>query len=388
MEDISKLRDEIDNIDRKLTKLFEERMEIVKSVAEYKKNNNLPVLNSNREEEVINKNLRNLKDKDLSRYVTEYLNSMMKISRSYQDNYLQSCSNNSNAIKSDEAAKKNDKDLVLGFPGVPGAFSEEALLQYFGEAITTYNVKEFEDIFIELKNGNIQYGIVPIENSSTGSITEVFDYLNKYDFYIVGETCLKINQNLMGIKGSSIEDITEVYSHPQGFGQSKEFLKNYGFWKLIPMSNTSKGAEYVRKQNCRNMAAIGSARAAEIYDLEVIRSNINCNETNTTRFAIIGKELELNEYSDKISIVLSTEHKAGSLYSVLKHFAENNLNMLKIESRPIKDKPWEYYFYIDFQGNLLDEKVKAVIDSLKKNCNSIKILGNYKCANGTFRVAD
>ncbi|MDP4177677.1 MAG: prephenate dehydratase [Bacillota bacterium] len=378
MEDISKLRDEIDDIDNKLTKLFEERMNIVKRVAEYKKNNNVPVLNSNREEEVINKNIKNLKDKTLNQYAREYLDSMMTISKNYQKNYLNSLSVKDNSIETDESIKNISKDSILGFPGVPGAFSEEALYSFFGDGITAYNVEEFEDIFIEIVKGTIKYGIVPIENSSTGSIADVYDYLNKYESYIAGEICLKINQNLIGIKGASIEDITEVYSHPQGFGQSKHFLKKHSNWKLIPMSNTSKGSEYVKEQNSKNIAAIGSLRASQIYDLEIIKSNINSNDLNTTRFAVISKELVLNKDNDKISIVLSTEHKAGSLCNVLKHFAENSLNLLKIESRPIKEKPWEYYFYIDFEGNLLDEKVKDVISSLKECCSYIKILGNYK----------
>ncbi|GKX32090.1 hypothetical protein SH1V18_45700 [Vallitalea longa] len=267
--------------------------------------------------------------------------------------------------------------LQVGFQGVKGAFSEEALYNYFGEEVNTTAVKNFEDICISLEKGSIDYGVLPIENSSTGAISDVYDLINKYNCFIVGETHVKVNHNLMGIDGCTIDDIKELYSHPQAFEQSKDFLNKYN-WKLVPYYNTAKSAEYVMKKGKKHIAAIGSKKAAKLYNLNILAPNINSNNTNTTRFIILGKELIVNDECNKISVVLSTEHKAGALYSVLKHFAENNINMLKIESRPRGNTPWEYNFYIDFEGNIENKIIKKALDKMALDSHHFKILGNYK----------
>ncbi|WZL73191.1 prephenate dehydratase [Clostridiaceae bacterium 35-E11] len=268
--------------------------------------------------------------------------------------------------------------LCVGFQGVSGSFSEQALLAYFGHNVDPYPVNMFEDVFTSLKKNQIDYGVLPIENSSTGAISQVYDLLNKYDCYIVGEICVKVNHHLLGIKGTQIKDIVEVYSHPQAFEQSSEFLNQYPHWKLIPYYNTAKSAEFVENKGSKNIAAVGSEKAAALYHLDILAANINSNTTNTTRFVVIGKELIRKDSLNKVSIVLSTEHKAGCLYNVLRHFAQNNINMLKIESRPIKDIPWEYFFYIDFEGNLEDETIRIAINSMKRDSHYFKILGNYE----------
>jgi chorismate mutase / prephenate dehydratase len=368
MEDLSKLREDIDLIDSELVKLFEKRMETVLKVAEYKKANKMEILNSSREETVIRKAQELLKNKDFSEELARFFTSLMEGSRRIQAEYLNS--------------SKKKVTVTVGFQGVPGSFSEQALFEYFGKKVATKNVAEFGDIFTELKNKNIDYGVLPIENSSTGGISDVYDLLNKYDFSIVGEVCLKVNHNLMGVKGAEIDDIKEVYSHSQAFGQCSDFLKNYPNWKLIPYHNTAKSAEFVNEQNNNSVAAIASEKAAEIYDLRILHKNINSNSTNTTKFVIIGREMKVDEGCDKISIVLSTAHRAGYLYNVLRNFAEKNINLLKIESRPIKDKPWEYFFHIDFEGNLNDETIDQAIEEIKKNCKYFKLLGNYKSYEG------
>ncbi len=367
--DIDNLRNEIDKIDSSLVSLFEKRMEIVLKVAEYKKNNHMEVLNKAREEIVVKKNLELVKNKNLFLEVEEFFKSIMEISRGFQNKNLNS-----------DAALATDKKLTVGFYGVTGSFSEQALKGYFGKNVDAKAISEFEDIFMQLKYGKINYGVIPIENSSTGAISEVYDLLNKYNFYITGEKYLKISQNLMGIKGSTLDDIKEVYSHPQGLEQSMEFLKGYKQWRLVPYNSTAKSAQLVKNRQDKTLAAIASTKAAEIYNLEILQKNVNSNATNMTRFVVIGKEMESTSESNKTSLVLSTTHKAGSLYHVLKHFAENDINLLKIESRPIKDKPWEYFFYIDFQGNIDEDKIISSIELIKKNSRYFKILGNYKSA--------
>lgn len=264
----------------------------------------------------------------------------------------------------------------IGYQGVPGSFSEEALNEYFNGDYTKVNFVTFEDVFIALNQGEISWGVLPIENSTTGAISEVYDLINKYDQHIVGETYVKVSQNLLGIKGSTIEDIKEVYSHPQGFEQSKPFLSNYN-WKLNTYYNTAKSAKLVYDMNNPSLAAIASKRAAKIYNLDILKADINSNNLNTTRFIIIKKELSYDSTSNKISIVLSTKHESGALYNTIKHFATYNLNMLKIESRPVQHTPFEYFFYIDFEGNLDLENIKKAITAIEHDCNHFQVLGNY-----------
>ena len=274
--------------------------------------------------------------------------------------------------------KKNLSNIKIGYQGVKGSFSEEAMIKYFGENHKNTNYEEFEEVFIALKSNEIDYGILPIENSYTGAITNVYDLLVKYGFYIVGEECIKINQNLIGIKGTEISDIKEIYSHPQGFEQSREFLSNNNKLKLIPFHNTAISAKYISELNDKSKAAIASLRAAEIYNLDVIQEEINDKDDNQTKFIIIGKELESSKECNKITVVFSLDDKSGTLYNLLRHFAENNINMLKIESRPSKGELWQYLLYVDFEGNIENEDVKKAIKLIEENSEYFKLLGSYK----------
>ena len=366
--DIKDLRNEIDAIDSKLVELFEQRMETALRVAQYKKENNIDVLNSSREQEVISRGESRLFNKNLKGPLQKFLNCIMEISKEAQSVVL--CS---------EVIKKNsNNEISVGFQGLAGSFSEQALLDYFGESTKTKAVDEFEDIFTQLESESIKYGILPIENSSTGGISDVYDLLNKYDFKIVGEVCLKVNHNLMAIKGATIEDITEVYSHSQALSQCNEFLKLKTSWTQVPFCNTAKSAEFVYNSKEKFKAAIGSRRAASLYNLDILAQNINSNSKNITRFIVISKDLEVNSECNKTSVIFVTPHRSGSLYNILRHFSESNLNLLKIESRPIWDKPWEYFFYIDFEGNLDENTVKNAMTEIKKASSYFKILGNYK----------
>lgn len=268
-------------------------------------------------------------------------------------------------------------NIKVGYQGVPGSYSEEALLQYFSEDVSVKQYELFEDVFQGLMEGEIRYGVLPIENSSTGAISEVYDLLNRYDNYIVGETFVKPAHNLLGMKGAKIEEIVQVYSHTQGFEQCKAFLDQFSFLQ-IPYYNTARSAEYVSQLGNPTIAAIASKKAGMLYDLEVLAENINSNKTNTTRFIIIGNLLEVNPSCNKISTVLSTKHQAGALYKTLENFARNQINLLKIESRPVQHTPWEYYFYIDFEGNVKDLNIIKAVDQIMNDSSHFKLLGNYK----------
>ena len=388
--DLGKIREEIDSIDRELVRLFEVRMDTVIKVAKYKEKNNQPVLDKSRESLVIDKAKSFLKDDHYNKPVEEFFENLMAISRRLQAQLIFSGEREEVVVKeikkeepvkvelSENTVNSKSGDIKVCYQGVPGAFSESALIEYFGVDTERTNVDDFEDVFKSLKEGKCDYGILPIENSSTGGVSEVCDLLRKYGLYIVGEKSIRIEQNLLGLKDAKFSDIKEVYSHSQGLGQSSEFLKSNKNWTLMPYRNTAESAKLVSEYHDKSKAAIASVRAAEIYDLKVLAENINNNTNNHTRFIVIGKDLEVDKESNKISIVFSAPHKPGALYSALSHFAENNLNMQRIESRPIAEKSWEYFFYIDFEGNIGDDRIKDVIEKIKDNSMYFKLIGNYK----------
>ena len=380
--DLSECRKEIDKIDKELVELFERRMNVARKVAEYKIENNLPILNEAREAEVIEKNINRLNNKEYSKLTEKFFTNLMELSRSLQGNMFNSNEDNSRELIEENISNNENKrdleNIKIGYQGVKGSFSEEAMIKYFGENHTTTDYEEFEDVFLALKNNKIDYGILPIENSCTGAITTVYDLLAKYGLYIVGEECIKIDQNLIGIKGTKLEDIKEVYSHPQGFEQSREFLSNYNNLKLIPFHNTAISAKYISEINDKSKAAIASLRAAEIYGLDVIKNEINDKDNNHTKFIIIGRKLESSNECNKITVVFSLDDKSGTLYNLLRHFAENNINMIKIESRPSKNEPWQYLLYVDFEGNVENDDVKKAIKLIEGKSEYFKLLGNYK----------
>ena len=375
MDLLENYRSEIDNIDKEMTLLFENRMNLSKKISDYKKNNNIQIYQSEREELVIAKNISYLQNKEYESFLRSYYMNLMNLSRLIQSKEINSNYDNEKVIK---YPKEN---LKVGYQGVIGSFSEEAMHKHFSSIKNTRNYERFEDLFIALKNEEIDYAIAPIENSSTGGISRVYDLLKIYDFYIVGEECIKINQHLIGVKGATINDIQEVYSHPQGFEQSAESLKRYENIKLIPYLNTAISAKLVSDLNDKTKAAIASERAAKIYNLDIIDSNINDIKDNYTKFVIIGRNFEVGNDCDKSSIIFSTEHESGELYRLLKYFADYNINLTKIESRPNKHIPWQYLFYVDFEGSIKDEKIKRAIVNIENESKYFKFLGSYKKGN-------
>ncbi len=267
--------------------------------------------------------------------------------------------------------------ITVIYPGVPGSFSEQALMQCFPNPVQKKNAKQFEEIFTLLAADAGDYGVLPIENSSTGGIYEVFDYLKHHNFYIVGETFVHVTHHLLGCAGTTLSSIEEVYSHPQGFQQSQDFLKSYSNWILTPYFNTAISAEFVGEKQDPKKAAIASKRAAEIYDLTIIQPNIQDVDNNYTRFVIIKPELEIDPAHTKISLVFALPHSVGSLHHSLGIFAEHELNLLNLQSRPIKDKPWQCYFYLDIAGNLHDSTVRTALDELQRDSHFFQILGSY-----------
>ena len=274
--------------------------------------------------------------------------------------------------------EKRKATPIVGYQGVAGSFGEEAAMTYFEESKAQFIAhEEFEDIFEALNKGTIDYGIVPIENSSAGEVMEVYDLMIKHNIYIVGEQIIKIEQNLLGLKGATIEGLKEVYSKSEALSQSKGFLKENKHIEEKPYVNTAMASQYVAQTKDPTKAAIGSRRAAALYGLEILKENIHFNHTNCTRFIILAKNMDITEECDKISIVFTTAHTSGALYNILGHFAYNGLNLLKIQSRPLQEKTWHYFFFADLEGSLQDANVLIALGKVKEKSKYFKILGNY-----------
>jgi len=277
-------------------------------------------------------------------------------------------------------------DTTVAYQGVPGSFSEQALLQFFTNPVQTTYVTTFAEVFKLLNNQEVDYGVLPIENSSTGGIYEILDSLNMYDLYIVGETYVRVTHHLLGCHEATIDTIQEIYSHPQGFQQSRLFLDKFPQWKHIPYYNTAISAQLIAEEQDPKKAAIASKRAAEIYNLKVVVENIQDVNNNYTRFVIISKHMHQDAAYNKISIVYSLPHSVGSLYQSLGIFAEHQVNILSLQSRPIKERPWEFYFYLDLAGNIEDQNVKAALLQIKELSRQYKLLGNYLASDNTGKL--
>lgn len=380
-ESLDSLRQNIDQIDLELLNLFEKRMNTVLKIAKYKLDHNLEILDQFREEKVLAKTA-SLKNDEMEEYAVDFLISLMNVSKRLQADYLahETCDKSNTVSKSNKNEKEcrfGSTKITVGYQGVPGSYSEEALRNYFREDITSQNYTNFGDVFKALQIGEIDYGVLPLENSFTGGIAEVYDLLCQYGYYIVGEKCVHVRHNLLASPGVKIEDIQEVYSHPQALLQCSKYLKDRPNWNSVPCSNTAVSAKLISEQKDSTKAAIASERAAKLYGLSILKKGINNNPQNYTRFIIIGRHLNSTEKNNKISLSLAIPHEPGSLHRILSYFAENKLNMLKIESRPIQDKTWEYLFYIDFEGNLRNPKVRSAVDSIQKNSTFFRLLGNY-----------
>lgn len=365
MENLDKYRKDIDEIDKKMISLFEKRMETARKIGEYKIKNNLPVLNAKREQIVIDKCVENLENKNLAKYAKEFTKDVMSISRAYQSDISKT-------------------ETVIAFQGIEGSFSYEASLKFAQQKnkVKMIHFDTMGEIFEAVKEGKCDYGVLPFENSTTGAVTDVYDFVLKNDFYITNEILVKVSQNLLANKGAHLKDIKEVYSHPQAIMQSKSFLDSLDV-KVVPYLNTAMSAKMVADSKRCDIAAIGGENAAKIYGLNVLCPNINYNSLNFTKFVVIAKNEEFSDKNDKISAILWLEHKVGALGEIIKIFTKHKINLLKLESKPDTENPFEYMFFVDFTGNINDENVKEAMRELRKDTKKVKYLGNYKSAEVT-----
>ena len=376
MRDLQEIRPEIDKIDKELVRLFEERMKLCDEVADYKISTGKKVFDPAREQEKL-ATLRALADTGFNEQcIGELLAQMMCMSRKMQYQKLaQNGRKTEHGFTEVEDIKK--EDIVVAYQGVEGAYSHQAMLQYFGEEVKNFHVKTFREAMEVIRDGKADYAVLPIENSSAGSVNDVYDLLLEFENCIVAETFVKVEHALLGLPEASIEDIKTVYSHPQALMQCSKFLEQHRDWQSISELNTAVSARKVVDAADKSQAAIASEFAGKLHGLKVLQRAINHNQDNTTRFFIISKEKIYTKQAKKVSICFELPHASGTLYNMMSHVMFNHLNMTKIESRPLEGRNWEYQFIIDVEGRLSEADMENALLGIKEEAKSFKILGNY-----------
>lgn len=374
--DLLELREKLDRIDERIVALYEERMEISSQVADYKIETGKKVLDKAREEEKLAK-VRALTHNSFNAHgVQELFEQIMSMSRKLQYNKLAQAGALGRLPFIGVDRLETEQARVV-FQGAEGAYSHLAMQRYFGERVKSFHVDTFRDAMTAIEEGSADFAVLPIENSTAGIVSEIYDLLVEFENYIVGEQIIRIEHCLLGLPGTDISQIRTVYSHPQSLMQSARFLAAHEDWKQVSLKNNAFAAEKVSREGDKTQAAIAGEQAAKAYGLDILKRGVNQAENNSTRFIIVTNQKIFRKDAGKISICLEVPHESGSLYHILSHFIYNNLNMTKIESRPIEERDWEYRFFIDFEGNFADGAVKNALRGLRDEARNMKILGNY-----------
>ena len=375
--ELSELRKEIDSIDDQLVKLFCQRMDVAARVAEYKKENDLPIYHPARERE----KLRDVSEKagsEMADYTRVLYSMLFELSRSYQSKQNGRISDLYQQISDSIAStpKLFPQNPMVACQGVEGAYSQIACEKIFKSPSILY-FKSFDGVFSAIEQGLCEYGILPIENSTAGSVNSVYDLMIKHNFSIVRTFRLKIDHDLLVNPGTSLSDIKEIYSHEQAISQCATFLKSLPNVKVIPVENTAVAARMVAQSHRKDVAALSSHSCAELYGLDCLASSVQDKGNNRTRFICISKNLEIYPGADKTSIMMTLPHRPGSLYKVLARMYVLGINVTKLESRPIPDREFEFMFYFDLETSIYSEEFVQLICELDDLCEKFKYLGSY-----------
>lgn len=379
MKDLLLLRDEIDQIDNEIVALYQKRMQLTSEVAEYKIQTGKKVFDKDRERSKLEKLTALVPDSFSKNGIRELFEHIMSISRKRQYQLLAGCGID---ISDDflEVSKIDASGCRIVFQGVEGAYAQIAMNQYFGADIDSFHVASWREAMEAIKSGEADYAVLPIENSTAGFVVENYDLLVEYDNYIVGEQIIPVNHCLLGLPEAELEDITNVYSHPQALAQCDKYLQAHETWDCSRESNTAVAARKVKEAGEKNKAAIASGLTAQLYGLKILEKSIQTDSENSTRFIIVTKKKMFLSSASKMSICLEIKHQSGSLYHALSHIIYNDLNMNFIQSRPLKGQEgtnWQYRFFIDFEGNMKQSAVLNALRGLAEECVSIRVLGNY-----------
>jgi chorismate mutase/prephenate dehydratase len=346
------LRRRIDATDTEIVRLIAERIAISRQIGEEKRTAGRPVRDPEREKRVVARVTQLARESNVSEQDLEII-------------YRQII-----------AASTSVQGVVIAFQGEIGAYSEEAAFRYFGNSVSVKPCEKLDDVFGAVDRGEVNAGIVPIENSLEGSISRTYDLLLDSSLKVSGETELRVVHCLIANPGASLSSIKTVFSHPQALGQCQAFLRHLGK-ELVPTYDTAGSVKMIKERGITDGAAIASARAADIYGMSIIAREIEDNANNYTRFFILGKQDSAPTGNDKTSIVFSVKHKPGALYELIKELALRKVNLTKIESRPTRQKPWEYNFYLDFEGHREDRAAQEALQSIGEFALFVKVLGSY-----------
>lgn len=370
--DLKELRNKIDLADDKLMQAYMERVRLAELVGEYKKRRNMEVLNSDREQEIYRRLIQKY-GKEYEQDIYSVYSAIMSMSRLRQAR--QGATENIFQLFELEEGQDNFKDAKTAVQGVEGAYSMQAAEEMFRSPKISYH-KSFADVFEQVAAGKADYGVVPIENSNAGSVNEVYDLLSKFKLYIAKAKRLKISHCLAAAEGADIKGINTVISHSQALYQCKDFIKKQG-WKQEHADNTAEAAKAVAKERSKHKAAIASLRAAKLYGLKILKENIQDQQNNDTRFIAITRRNLIRKEGNKISLVANLEHKKGSLFELLNIISSCQANMTKLESRPIPGSSFEFQFYVDIEGNILDKRVQNMLFDINNYARKTVFLGGY-----------
>ncbi|MGI5891718.1 MAG: bifunctional chorismate mutase/prephenate dehydratase [Bacillota bacterium] len=378
MRDLEQCRNDIDNIDRQLVRLFEKRMALSREIALIKEKAGLSIYDHEREDILIKNRLDLLREKNLATKLKLFFHTLMDLSKEEQAAYL--TPNLPTEEKSITPITAINKEQAIAYQGVPGAYSHQALYNYFGPQATSISCTDFAQVLSEVLKQDAAYGILPAENSTTGSINRVYDMLVNYPVSIVGEIILPIYHCILGLPQAQLADIKEIYSHEQGFEQCRPFLEKYPQWEKRPYHNTALSAKYIKERADIHKAAIASAHAAHTYGLKILAENIQAQQENSTRFFIITNQSEQMKEGSKLTFTFTLAHQSGSLYHVLQILAQKDWNLTHIESRPIPGKNFEYRFFADIVGKFSFHEALLMLKQLEPYVRSCRLLGLYQKA--------
>ena len=375
--ELNELRNQIDSIDNQLVELFVKRMETSAQIADYKKEHHMPIHVPAREREIL-QDVAKKAGSEMANYTRVLYSMMFELSRSYQ-------SKRNNAItplyqKITDSIENTDKLFpqapMVACQGVEGAYSQIACEKIFKSPFIMY-FKNFDGVFNAIEQGLCQYGILPIENSTAGSVKKVYDLMIHHNFSIIRTFRMKVDHNLIANRGAKLENITEIYSHEQAISQCSEFLKNLPGVMVIPVENTAVAANMVATSGRLDVAAISSQTCEELYGLKSLADSIQDKGNNRTRFICISKNLEIYPGSDKTSIMMVLSHKPGALYRVLARMYVLGINVIKLESRPIPERDFEFMFYFDLETSIYSEEFVQLMCELDDLSEEFKYLGSY-----------
>ena len=374
--DLSELRVEIDKIDRQIVELIKQRMLVANEVAEYKRERDLPVLDSGRERALLAK-VTTQAGPEFASGTRAIYQTILSASRSYQNVQL---GRDAEIYQGIRAALENTPQLFLqaskvACQGVEGAYSQIACCRMFKSPEITY-CRGFEDVFRAVDSGACSYGVLPIENCNAGSVHAVYDLMQKYNFYIVRSARMKITHNLLGKRGTKLEDIKEIISHEQAINQCAGFLAGLGV-KVTVVRNTAVAAKMVAESDRTDLAALSSRFCAELYHLDIIKESVQDRDNNYTRFICTSKQQEIYPGADRTSLMITVPHRPGSLSTVLTKFTALEINLHKLESRPLPGREFEFMFYFDIEESIYAPEMQVLFQTLEVDCEQLRYLGSY-----------